>query len=294
MRKAAAGDAAPDLHPDRRRRPSTLSLRRVVVSVHGVTREGTPAGGQADTRADRRAPAALPPSAHRHGASAASRTSRRPSSPSSSGSIAATLRRDLSRFGTYGTRGTGYEVPYLLARVDGALALDRDWPVAIVGIGNLGRALAHSRGFRSGGFRVAVLVDVDPAVVGTTLDGIVVEHARPARRSLRARAGAHRRDHDPGEREPVRRRAAVAAGVLSILNFAPGRARRPGRGNRPPGRPRRRAPGARLLPFPPLRPRAPRWRARRDGPPTTAPPAESPSARRVCTRSRARRGSGHG
>ena len=57
----------------------------------------------------------------------------------------ATLRRDLSRFGTYGTRGTGYEVPHLLARVDGALALDRDWPVAIVGVGHLGQALIHSR-----------------------------------------------------------------------------------------------------------------------------------------------------
>ena len=72
----------------------------------------------------------------------------------------ATLRRDLSRLGSYGTRGSGYDVATLLGRVDRALALDREWPVVIVGVGNLGRALAGSQGFGSGGFRVAALADV--------------------------------------------------------------------------------------------------------------------------------------
>jgi redox-sensing transcriptional repressor len=134
----------------------------------------------------------------------------------------ATLRRDLSRFGTYGTRGTGYEVPHLLGRIEGALALDRDWPVAIVGIGNLGRALAHSRGFHSGGFRVAVLVDVDPAVVGTTLDGTVVEHLdRLAEACAReqVRIGVITTPASVSQRVADR---LIGAGVLSVLNFAPG------------------------------------------------------------------------
>ena len=121
-----------------------------------------------------------------------------------------------------GPRGTGYEVPHLLARVEGALALDRDWPVAIVGIGNLGRALAHSRGFHSGGFRVAVLVDVDSAVVGTTLDGTVVEHLdRLAEACAReqVRIGVITTPASVSQRVAER---LIAAGVLSILNFAPG------------------------------------------------------------------------
>jgi redox-sensing transcriptional repressor len=133
----------------------------------------------------------------------------------------ATLRRDLSRFGTYGTRGSGYEVPHLLARVDGALALDRDWPVAIVGIGNLGQALVHSRGFRSGGFRVAVLADVDPAVVGTMLDGIVVEHTERLPEACareKVRIGVIT---TPASASQSVAEKLVAAGVQSILNFAP-------------------------------------------------------------------------
>ncbi|MGD0219294.1 MAG: redox-sensing transcriptional repressor Rex [Acidimicrobiales bacterium] len=133
----------------------------------------------------------------------------------------ATLRRDLSRFGTYGTRGTGYEVGRLLDRVDEALALDRDWSVAIVGIGNLGRALARSRGFRTGGFRVAVLVDVDPSVVGTTLDGIVVEHLdRLGEACAREEVGIGVVTAPASVSQAVAERL-VAAGVKSILNFAP-------------------------------------------------------------------------
>ena len=133
----------------------------------------------------------------------------------------ATLRRDLSRFGTYGTRGTGYEVPRLLARVDGALALDWEWPVAIVGVGNLGQALARSRGFRSGGFRVAVLADIDASVVGTMVDGVVVEHlARLDEASTRERVRIGVVTTPASVSQSVAERL-VAAGVRSILNFAP-------------------------------------------------------------------------
>ncbi|HXZ82557.1 MAG TPA: redox-sensing transcriptional repressor Rex [Acidimicrobiales bacterium] len=133
----------------------------------------------------------------------------------------ATLRRDLSRFGTYGTRGTGYEVPRLLARVDGALALDHDWPLAMVGIGNLGRALVRSRGFRTGGFRVAVLADVDSAIVGTMLEGIVIEHLDRlgeacAREKVRIGVIA-----TPASASQSVAELLVTAGVRSILNFAP-------------------------------------------------------------------------
>ena len=88
---------------------------------------------------------------------------------------AAKVRKDLSYLGSYGTRGVGYDVDYLLHEIARELGLTRDWPVAIVGIGNLGRALANYRGFGARGFRVVALVDADPAVVGKTFADLTVE-----------------------------------------------------------------------------------------------------------------------
>src|ERR1035438_4323421 len=81
----------------------------------------------------------------------------------------AKLRKDLSQLGSYGTRGVGYDVEYLVYQVSRELGLTQDWPVVIVGAGNLGRALANYGGFASRGFRIAALLDADPEVVGTTI-----------------------------------------------------------------------------------------------------------------------------
>ncbi len=71
----------------------------------------------------------------------------------------AKLRKDLSHLGSYGTRGVGYDVDYLVYQVSRELGLTQDWPVLIVGAGNLGRALANYGGFASRGFRIAALAD---------------------------------------------------------------------------------------------------------------------------------------
>jgi redox-sensing transcriptional repressor len=133
----------------------------------------------------------------------------------------ATLRRDLSRLGTYGTRGAGYEVAVLLGEVDKALAIDRDWPVAIVGVGNLGRALSGSEGFGSRGFRVAALFDVDPKVVGTTLSGVEVEHLESITEACRREQVAIGVITTPAAAAQSVCDRLVQAGVHSILNFAP-------------------------------------------------------------------------
>src|SRR5262252_8299150 len=99
----------------------------------------------------------------------------------------AKLRKDLSHLGSYGTRGVGYDVDVLIYQVSRELGLTQDWPVVIVGAGNLGRALANYGGFASRGFRVAALIDSDPAVIGGLIAGhrvratdeierVVVEH----------------------------------------------------------------------------------------------------------------------
>ena len=89
---------------------------------------------------------------------------------------AAKVRKDLSYLGSYGTRGVGYEVAYLVYQIRRELGLTHDWPVVIVGAGNLGQALAGYGGFGERGFPVAGIVDVDPAKVGSVLGGVRVRH----------------------------------------------------------------------------------------------------------------------
>jgi redox-sensing transcriptional repressor len=133
----------------------------------------------------------------------------------------ATLRRDLSRFGTYGTRGAGYEVAVLLGEVDKALAIDQDMPVAIVGVGNLGRALSRSEGFGERGFRVAALLDVDPRVVGSVIGGVKVEHLEAISETCAREQVAIGVITTPASAAQSVCDRLVQAGVRSILNFAP-------------------------------------------------------------------------
>src|SRR4029453_12484828 len=89
---------------------------------------------------------------------------------------AAKVRKDLSYLGSYGTRGVGYEVEYLIYQVRRELGLTHDWPVVIVGAGNLGQALAGYGGFGERGFPVAGIVDIDEAKIGSVLSGVRVRH----------------------------------------------------------------------------------------------------------------------
>src|SRR5512142_1907046 len=88
---------------------------------------------------------------------------------------AAKVRKDLSYLGSYGTRGVGYEVEYLLHEISRELGLTEDWPVVIVGVGNLGAALANYRGFGARGFQIMALVDADPDKVGRRIGELPVE-----------------------------------------------------------------------------------------------------------------------
>ena len=135
---------------------------------------------------------------------------------------AAKVRKDLSYLGTYGVRGVGYDVEYLVYQVRRELGLDHDWPVVIVGAGNLGQALAGYGGFRDRGFPVAGVVDVDDSKIGTTVGGIEVRPAPPTCMTscavaTRRSAGSPRRPAPPSRRPPTARSPLPR----SILNFAP-------------------------------------------------------------------------
>src|SRR6266702_7416621 len=93
------------------------------------------------------------------------------------GGNSAKLRKDLSHLGSYGIRGSCYDVDYLVYQVSRTLGLTQDWPVVIVGAGNLGRALANYGGFLSRGFKIEAIFDSDPFLVGRQLGGIIVRHS---------------------------------------------------------------------------------------------------------------------
>jgi len=137
------------------------------------------------------------------------------------GVTSAKVRKDLSHLGSYGTRGVGYDVAYLIHQIRRELGLTQDWPIVIAGIGNLGHALANYRGFAARGFRVAALVDVDPAKIGERVGDLEVTHVDELPRLVRAHriaigvvATPAAAVQDVGDR-------MVAAGIRSILNFAP-------------------------------------------------------------------------
>jgi redox-sensing transcriptional repressor len=133
----------------------------------------------------------------------------------------AKLRKDLSHLGSYGTRGVGYDVEYLVYQVSRELGLTQDWPVVIVGAGNLGHALANYGGFASRGFRVAALLDSDPGVVGSMVAEHMVMHAD----EIESVVAKHRISigviATPASAAQGVCDRLVAAGVTSILNFAP-------------------------------------------------------------------------
>ena len=138
-----------------------------------------------------------------------------------SGVRSAKLRKDLSYLGSYGVRGVGYDVQLLAFEISRELGLTHDWPVAIVGLGNLGQALAAYSGFGERGFRIVALLDNDPRVVGRRVSGLVVRPVGELARVARDHGLAIGVIATPaGAAQEVCDRL-VEAGVRSILNFAP-------------------------------------------------------------------------
>lgn len=134
---------------------------------------------------------------------------------------AAKVRKDLSHFGTYGTPGTGYDVDYLLGQIQRELGTDQERPVVIVGLGHLGHALARSRGFVGGGFRLVGLFDNDRATVGEVIDGNVVGHISELSELCRQEGVAIGIITVPALAAQEVADLLVAGGVGAILNFAP-------------------------------------------------------------------------
>jgi len=133
----------------------------------------------------------------------------------------AQVRKDLAYFGQFGRPGIGYRCEELIPAIQGILGTDRSWPVAVVGLGNLGRALLGYRGFDDQGFRVVAAFDVETDKLDQDIAGIDVFHFDRlsdvvADKSIRLGIIAV-----PATAAQKVASKLVAAGVEGILNFAP-------------------------------------------------------------------------
>jgi redox-sensing transcriptional repressor len=133
----------------------------------------------------------------------------------------AKLRKDLSHLGSYGTRGVGYDVEYLRYQIAREIGVTQDWPVVIVGIGNLGHALAAYSGFSSRGFRIVALLDADPQRRGEDVGGLEIRDFDEVEALVAEHAVSIGVIATPAHAAQAVCDRLVSAGVTSILNFAP-------------------------------------------------------------------------
>ncbi len=132
------------------------------------------------------------------------------------------LRRDLSFLGSHGVRGVGYDSGTLIDEIRRVLGAHHAFGVALIGVGNLGQALAGYGGFAGRGFNIAALFDVDPAKVGRNVSGLVVEDVASLSTTCAAQSITIGLIATPEGAAQEAADALVSAGIFSILNFAPG------------------------------------------------------------------------
>jgi len=133
----------------------------------------------------------------------------------------AQVRKDLAYLGNLGHPGIGYPTQDLMVAIQRALGVDREWLAAVVGIGNLARALLRYRGFQQRGFRIVALFDTDPAKIAERVDGLTI-HPPEQMPAVIAATGAELGVLTvPSESAQAVADALVAAGVRGLLNFAP-------------------------------------------------------------------------
>ena len=141
------------------------------------------------------------------------------------GISSAQIRKDISHFGEFGKQGTGYQIKLLQEKLRGILKVDREWPVALVGAGDLGRAIANYQGFRHRGFVISLVFDSDPAKIGQRVGAVLnrllvldVAHIVPLLRDSRIRVAMLAVPADAAQAVTDQ---LVLAGIRAILNYAP-------------------------------------------------------------------------
>lgn len=139
------------------------------------------------------------------------------------GISSAQIRKDLSHFGEFGKQGTGYDIAYLHQQLTQILKIDRTWEVALVGAGNLGKAIADYPGFAGKGFHIIAIFDNDPTKIGTTMGvhSVTVQPVSELSQTIQERGIQIGIIATPAADAPTVARTMVDAGVRAILNYAP-------------------------------------------------------------------------
>ncbi len=133
----------------------------------------------------------------------------------------AQIRKDLSHFGGFGKQGTGYQIEYLIDKLQDVLQVNQEWMVAVIGAGNLGIAISHYRGFQDRGFRIAHLFDISPQKIGQRIGEFVVQPVSSMRAIIRGEGIKIAMLAVPAEDAQAVADQLVDAGVMAILNYAP-------------------------------------------------------------------------
>ena len=137
------------------------------------------------------------------------------------GITAAQIRKDLSQFGEFGKQGTGYDIAFLVSKLREILKVERVWDVALVGMGDMGHALARYQGFSDRGFRVAMVFDNDPAKIGEQVGEFIVRDEKEMVDAIREADIHVAMICVPAADAQEVANELVKAGVKSILNYAP-------------------------------------------------------------------------
>jgi redox-sensing transcriptional repressor len=139
------------------------------------------------------------------------------------GISSAQIRKDLSHFGEFGKQGTGYDITFLHKQLSEILKVDRMWNVALVGAGNLGKAVADYPGFAGKGFNITVIFDSEPAKIGQVMgvNNVKVQPAEELGATIRERGIVVGIIATPAESAQATARTMIDAGVKAILNYAP-------------------------------------------------------------------------
>jgi len=137
------------------------------------------------------------------------------------GISAAQIRKDLSQFGEFGKQGTGYSIDYLSEQIRQILNIDRVWDVAVVGAGDIGSAVARYQGFSNRGFKVAMIFDSDPTIIGSQIGSFTIQDSQKLVKSIRQAGIQVAMVATPGPEAQAVADQLVSAGVKSILNYAP-------------------------------------------------------------------------
>jgi len=137
------------------------------------------------------------------------------------GLTSAQIRKDLSYFGEFGKQGLGYNIPFLIGQLRRILKVDRVWEVVLVGVGDLGRAIAHYHGFHDRGFEIRIVFDSDPAKIGQSLASYTVGNMDTMVEKVRAAKIRVAMLAVPATSAQKVSDLLVKAGVKAILNYAP-------------------------------------------------------------------------